>query len=287
MNSEITGLRERFESQLGRLFERPEVKIEQAMAYSVLNGGKRLRPLLTYLVGLASGANLEQLDASAVAVELIHCYSLVHDDLPAMDNDDLRRGKPTCHIQFDEATAILVGDALQTLAFECLASDVQDPISQIRQIRILSQASGYQGMCLGQSLDMENQGQTGLDILQKIHACKTGRLITACFQMAAIAAGHFEDDEYIKLTQLGQMLGQGFQIRDDILDRESTTEVLGKPQGSDIKNNKLTYLTHFSLDDLKGMLEKIETDTQAIIETLPYVSTSLKMLASYLVKRDH
>lgn len=282
--------KERIDTKLEELISSNTSKLDEAMRYSVLNGGKRLRPTLTYLTGIALGSDIEQLDAAAMAVELSHCYSLVHDDLPAMDNDDLRRGKPTCHIQFDEATAILVGDALQTLAFEVLTKDDKlDAKVQINLVSTLAKAIGHEGMCLGQSLDMiyEKSNGIALGTLEDIHANKTGKLILACCQMGAIIAGHTNDNVYTGISEFARNLGLGFQIRDDVLDIEGNTDLLGKPQGSDTRNNKLTYLSHFSLEELKTLLEKIESSSLALLKTLPGQMHILEELASFMLRRNY
>lgn len=227
----------------GRLFD--------AMRYTTLNGGKRLRPLLVYAVGLSLDGNLKKLDLAAASIELIHCYSLVHDDLPAMDDDDLRRGKPSCHKAFDEATAILVGDALQTLAYTVLCLPNTLP-NQLEIIKTLTEASGANGMVGGQALDIYATQQTiNIEALQQIHHLKTGSLFHAAIRMGALAAGCTDEKTLEKLQILAEHLGLAFQIQDDILDIESTTDALGKTSGKDVKQHKATYPAHFGIQQSK------------------------------------
>jgi farnesyl diphosphate synthase len=217
-------------------------KLQEAMRYSVLNGGKRLRSLLVYTSGFAAGATLEDLDAPSAAIELIHSYSLIHDDLPAMDNADLRRGKPSCHKVYGEAIAILAGDALQTLAFEILANNSTAQSNQrLQMIKILTEASGTQGMAAGQTLDIF--GVTDLATLTQMYALKTGALLSASIKLG-IAAANTQDQKLIDhLEQYAKHLGLAYQIQDDLLDDEGCSDVTGKPQGIDHINQKITYLS--------------------------------------------
>ncbi len=219
-------------------------RLLEAMRYSTLAGGKRVRPVLVYATGEALGAPLDLLDAPAAAVELIHVYSLVHDDLPAMDNDDLRRGRPTCHRAFDEATAILVGDALQARAFEVLAhaSPGIPPSARLEMLRVLADAIGTRGMAGGQAIDLEAVKQT-LDepALERMHRQKTGALIQASVRLGAISAGGLNAPEHAALCEFGAEIGLAFQIQDDILDVEGTTQALGKRAGADADRVKPTY----------------------------------------------
>ncbi|MFT3741373.1 MAG: polyprenyl synthetase family protein [Gammaproteobacteria bacterium] len=213
-------------------------RLQTAMRYAVLSGGKRLRPLLVYLVGESVGAEPAVLDAPAAAVELIHAYSLVHDDLPAMDDDDLRRGQPTCHKAFDEATAILVGDALQALAFETLANASLSAEQCLRMLQILTQASGVKGMVGGQALDLESSPTADLE---KVYQLKTGALISASIQLGVLASQTTDKTLLQQATTYGHALGLAFQIQDDILDIEGDLSTLGKYPGSDLKQAKMTY----------------------------------------------
>ena len=209
-------------------------KLLEAARYSVLRGGKRVRPALVYAAAEAVGASQDSADAAAISVELLHAYSLIHDDLPAMDDDALRRGQPTTHIAFDEATAILAGDALQALAFSILGQDdSRTDAHRVKQLRLLGDAVGFQGMALGQAIDLESEGKAvSLDALKAMHAKKTGALITASLLMGA-ACGEPSDSDWDALTEAGEAIGLAFQIQDDILDETVSTETLGKTQGRD------------------------------------------------------
>lgn len=220
-------------------------RLAEAMAYSALDGGKRIRAALVYAAGLACGAEDSALDDLAAAVESLHAYSLIHDDLPAMDDDELRRGKPTSHIAFDEATAILAGDALQSLAFELIANLTGDQVSaqqQVQMLKALGKAAGAKGMVAGQMLDMEaEQRCVSLAELQQLHAHKTGALINASIKLGALAAADVTEAQLQALDIYGKAIGLAFQVQDDILDIESDTATLGKAQGADIARGKSTY----------------------------------------------
>lgn len=217
-------------------------RLREAMRYAVLGGGKRIRPRLTYATGRVVGAAPATLDAAAAAVELLHAYSLVHDDLPAMDDDALRRGRPTTHMRYDEATAILVGDALQALAFETLARARGDARLVQRQVALLAQAAGAGGMVGGQLLDMEGETRAfALAEVERMHRRKTGALIHAAVMMGA-AAGSPAADEVVALDRFGAEVGLAFQIRDDVLDATASTEALGKRQAADQRRGKSTYV---------------------------------------------
>ncbi|MBL4942080.1 MAG: (2E,6E)-farnesyl diphosphate synthase [Colwellia sp.] len=266
-------------------------KLHQAMSYGLLIGGKRIRPYLVYITGDALGISLEDLDGIAGALECIHAYSLLHDDLPAMDDDDLRRGKPTCHKAFDEATAILASDALQTLAFNILAHhDFSDAIKskQIKLIQQLSTAAGYQGMCGGQALDLAATDKAiNLTQLETLHSLKTGALLEASVLMAAQCALHITKQEQQTLKKYAQLVGLAYQVQDDIIDITSTQEQLGKPKGSDLAANKSTYP---ALLGLQGAQEKAENLLQQALQalaSLPYNTQSLAEFATFIVKRSH
>lgn len=289
MNNYLTDLKEHFEGKLESFLTERQYRLQQAMYYSATNGGKRIRPALCYLIGETLGQSRPQLDRAALAIELVHCYSLVHDDLPAMDDDALRRGKPTCHIQYDEATAILVGDALQSLAFQLLSQSASLPAEKsLRLIEILSVAIGEKGMCLGQALDMEAEGRNdySLEQLKQIHHHKTGQLINASCQMAAVIAGHDHDETYHAVTQLGELLGVAFQIKDDVLDATSSTEVLGKPQGSDEKNDKLTYCKFYSIDELNTLLDDMNKQCLDIAHRINPEAKPLVDIINYIFNRN-
>ncbi len=248
--------RSHFEMALKSALPNTDSRLHQAIAYTTLNGGKRLRPLLVYATGLSFNATIEQLDPAAIAIELIHCYSLVHDDLPAMDDDDLRRGRPSCHKQFDEATAILVGDALQALAFELL-SHPKNTYNQLAIIHTLAKASGANGMVSGQSLDMlALNGMTDIAQLKQIHQLKTGALFSAAIHMGALASGHCDPQQLERLQAFSQHLGLAFQIRDDILDVESNALMQGKTTGKDATQNKATYPALIGVTESKRQLSE-------------------------------
>ena len=259
--------------------------LHQAMSYGLLLGGKRIRPFLVYSVGQMFGANLSELDDAAGSVEAIHAYSLIHDDLPAMDDDELRRGQPTCHIEFDEATAILAGDALQTFAFELLCQSDHSPVTQIAMIKSLSQASGYQGMCGGQALDVAatNQ-QVSLSELEQIHRFKTGALISAAVELGAIAGGA-NTQELCILRHFSKNIGLAFQVQDDILDIISDTATLGKPQGSDLAANKSTYPALLGLEQAQLKAAALIDKAITSLEQLPYDSQLLQDFAQYIIAR--
>ncbi len=261
----------------------------QAMSYAVLLGGKRIRPFLIYATGRMLGVPLEKLDHSAAAMEAIHAYSLVHDDLPAMDNDKLRRGKPTCHIAFDEATAILAGDALQSFAFELIAQDpTLTDLQKVRQIQSLAQAAGAQGMCMGQSLDLISEDKAiSLAELELIHRNKTGALIVASVLMG-FNLSDYAQDEKIKnaLECYAKAIGLAFQVQDDILDVIGDTDKIGKTAGSDESLQKSTYP---KLLGLEGAIQKAQELYQQALNSLtalPFDTTALQTLAYFIVKRE-
>jgi farnesyl diphosphate synthase len=251
----LTRWLQRTEEQLQHALPDPEQapqRLHQAMRYAALGGGKRMRPMLVYATGYLFGAEEARLDAAAVAVEFIHAYSLVHDDLPAMDDDDLRRGRPTTHIAFDEATAILAGDALQTLAFEILAGAWMPPALALNCVQTLTGASGAAGMCGGQALDIDATGQQqALDELKRMHALKTGALIRAAVRMGALC-GDASDAQLAQLDSFADTLGLAFQVRDDILDVEASSEQLGKTAGKDQAQHKSTFPSLLGMDGAKA-----------------------------------
>ncbi|OCG09112.1 geranyl transferase [Gilliamella sp. wkB178] len=266
----------------------PNSKLQQAVSYSLLAGGKRIRPILIYLTGQMFNCPLAKLDFPAAAMEAIHTYSLIHDDLPAMDNDDLRRGKPTCHIQFDEAEAILAGDALQSLAFTLLSeTQLIDDQSKINMIKELAQASGLAGMCLGQSFDLQAEHQSiSLEQLQKIHCYKTGALIKAAVRLGAIASGDIAKLYYYALDSYAEAIGLAFQIQDDILDVIGEQAIMGKPQGSDMAHQKSTYPALVGLDNAINMTQQLYQQAIASLEQIPYNSQPLLDLAGYIINRN-
>jgi geranylgeranyl pyrophosphate synthase len=266
-------------------------KLHRAMRYCVLDGGKRMRPMLTYCTGKTLGIEPEVLDGPACAVEFIHVYSLIHDDLPAMDDDDLRRGKPTCHVAFDEATAILTGDALQALAFETLAHDPTITASvenRLKMINALAKASGSQGMVGGQAIDLESVGtKITLPELENMHIHKTGALIRASVNLATFAKEDIDPSVAKKLDQYAKCIGLSFQVKDDILDEESDTATLGKTQGKDKVNDKPTYP---ALLGMAGAKQKALDLHEKAIESLNIFGKEadlLRDLSLYIIQRDH
>lgn len=271
------------------LAETSPQKLHEAMRYSALAGGKYIRPVLVYATGRTFGARIEHLDGPACAVELIHAYSLIHDDLPAMDNDDLRRGKASCHIAFGEAIAILAGDALQALAFHILASDPAMTINarqRLKMIDTLSIASSSVGMAGGQAIDLAAVGKE-LDLvdLENMHLRKTGALIRASIQLGAIAAATDDKDTLRMLGNYAHCIGLAFQIRDDILDVEGETEVLGKLQGSDSLHNKPTYCSLLGVDGAKAMARRLHDEAIDHLAPLGARGGLLREIAAYIVKR--
>ena len=274
-------------------FDQPldtEQTIKSATEYGLFNGGKRLRPFLVYATGEMLGAKKQDLDILAGAIECIHSYSLVHDDLPAMDDDDLRRGRPTCHIEFGEAHAILAGDALQTLAFELIASHefTCSSQTQVKMIAQLAKASGLEGMVGGQSLDIAATDKAvTVQELERIHKLKTGALINCAITLGALCSENADKQTLENLSIFGYAIGLAFQVHDDILDVEGDTIILGKPQGSDIAANKATYP---ALLGMLGAKEKAQNLIQQAHEALANIdadTTLLASLANYLIERDH
>ncbi|MCK9504784.1 MAG: polyprenyl synthetase family protein [Porticoccaceae bacterium] len=269
-----------------RLAKQEDNRLSQAMNYSLFNGGKRIRPSLCYAAAEVFAPVNDQVHRAAMAVELIHAYSLIHDDLPAMDDDDLRRGKPTCHIAFDEATAILAGDALQTLAFEVLSESFQNADTQLQLLRLLSRASG--AMVLGQSLDLYavNTRQT-LEQLETMHNHKTGALIRASILMGAIASQRANQEQLSALEAYSLAIGLAFQVKDDILDEESSTQTLGKRQGADKALNKPTYTSLLGLEGAKAKLAELHTSANQALKIFADKGRHLKAIADFIVARNH
>ncbi|OTP89873.1 (2E,6E)-farnesyl diphosphate synthase [Gilliamella apicola] len=263
-------------------------KLQQAMSYSLLAGGKRIRPILVYLTGQMFDCSLAKLDEAAAAIEMIHTYSLIHDDLPAMDNDNLRRGKPTCHIKYGHAEAILAGDALQSLAFSLL-SESQHLNNQVKidMISELANASGLMGMCLGQSLDLQAEHQSiTLEHLQKIHNYKTGVLIKSAVRLGAFASGDISKPYYPLLDSYAQAIGLAFQIQDDILDVIGEQAIMGKPKGSDIIHEKCTYPALLGLQTAIDMTKKLYDQAIDSLNQIPYNSQPLQDLAGFIINRN-
>ncbi|MDP3845208.1 MAG: (2E,6E)-farnesyl diphosphate synthase [Pseudomonas sp.] len=282
----------RADAALTDLLVAPYAELErlyQAMRYSVVNGGKRIRPLLVYAACEALGGHAAQADGAACAVELIHAYSLVHDDLPAMDDDDLRRGQPTTHKAFDEACAILAGDGLQTLAFEVLADgqrNPQDADTRLRMLSCLSRAAGPAGMVGGQAIDLDSVGhkldQTALELM---HRHKTGALIEASVSLGALASGKADSATLAALATYAQAIGLAFQVQDDILDVESDTATLGKRQGADIARDKPTYPALLGLDAAKAYALELRDQALAALQGFNASAEPLRALARFIVER--
>ncbi|MSQ66698.1 MAG: (2E,6E)-farnesyl diphosphate synthase [Gammaproteobacteria bacterium] len=265
-------------------------RLHAAMRYATLGGGKRVRPVLVYATGTALGACLEHLDGSAAAVEFIHAYSLIHDDLPAMDNDDLRRGRPTCHRAYDEATAILAGDSLQALAFEVLASGAQDHLPAARRLLMmeaLATASGSFGMAGGQAIDLAAVGrQLSLGELENMHLHKTGALIRASVRLGFLASGGTDPRHADRLDRYARCVGLAFQVHDDILDVEGSTEVIGKPRGSDQHRDKPTYPNLLGMDEAKATAQRLCDEALEALSIMDHRADFLRRLAEFIVQRD-
>ena len=262
-------------------------RLHQAMRYSVLGGGKRVRPLLCHAAGSILGAPSDVLDAPAAAVELIHAYSLVHDDMPCMDDDDLRRGKASCHIAYDEATALLVGDALQTLAFHKLAARLPgvSPARQLEMLALLASASGSRGMAGGQAIDLASVGlQLDISALEFMHIHKTGALIRAAVLLGA-HCGEAAPDALERLGHYANRIGLLFQVVDDILDAEVSSEALGKTAGKDAAQNKPTYVTLLGLREARAMAGKLQQDAHDSLSSFGAAAARLHELADFIVDR--
>lgn len=293
LKQQLTSIQQRIEQQLEQKLASLNIAdqhLAKAMHYGLLNGGKRLRPFLVYATAEALGASLDQADAAAVAMEMIHSYSLVHDDLPAMDNDDLRRGKPTCHIVYGEANAILAGDGLLTAAFEVIANAQELTVEQrLQLIQILAPAAGGAGMVAGQSTDLNhvNKGMT-LAELEAMHRNKTGALIRAAVLMGAVCANaKLTAAQQQALTVYADAIGLAFQIWDDVLDVEGDTTTLGKSQGKDEANNKPTYPALLGLEDARAKAFELIDNAKKVIKEMNTNSVALAKLADYIVSRDH
>ncbi|PAU79925.1 geranyl transferase [Halovibrio salipaludis] len=287
----LSDTRQRLELALEQALPDPDTeprRLHQAMRHAVLGGGKRLRPALVLAACRCAGesSNDGALPA-AVAVELIHAYSLVHDDLPAMDDDHLRRGQPTCHVAFDEATAILTGDALQTLAFETLSGTDRPAATVVAMIRELSAASGHRGMAGGQALDLDATGaHPSMDALEALHRRKTGALIEASLVLGA-HCGAGDEALIASLRAFGRSIGLAFQVQDDILDVEGSASVTGKPQGSDTASDKATYTALLGMEGARERLDALHRDALGHLERIPGDTSLLAALAAFIIERNH
>lgn len=259
-------------------------RLHEAMRYAVLGGGKRVRALLSYAAAELAGASPNAADASAAAVELIHAFSLVHDDMPCMDDDDLRRGKPSCHKQYDDATALLVGDALQSQAFECLASTSAP--QALKQVQLLAKATGSRGMCGGQSIDLQSTGKLlSREALETMHQYKTGALIEAAALLGAYAADHTELPLINTLTQYSQHMGLAFQVVDDILDATADTQTLGKTAGKDALQEKSTYVSLLGLEEAKALVNSLYAQTLQLLAGFGPQADPLRGIAKFICER--
>jgi farnesyl diphosphate synthase len=286
--------RHRVEAALDRLLPSPHIppqRLHAAMRYATLGSGKRIRPMLVYAGGGAFGVAPEQLDGAACAVELIHAYSLVHDDLPAMDDDDLRRGQPTCHKAYDEATAILTGDALQTLAFQALIQDTSLAVAaetRLAMLDTLAQASGSHGMAGGQALDLAAVAQDiDLPQLENLHIHKTGALIRAAVRLGTLAAPDAPSEAVTSLDHYAKCIGLAFQVQDDILDVLGETEVIGKTRGKDAASDKPTYPALLGLEEAREKAEQLVADALHSLSGMGDEVAPLRALARYIVEREH
>jgi farnesyl diphosphate synthase len=281
----------RFEDVLRSLLPPAEVmpqRLHQAMRYSVLEGGKRVRPLLAFAAGELAGADTARVNIAAAAVELIHAYSLVHDDMPCMDDDVLRRGKPTCHVEYDEATALLVGDSLQSLAFQLLAEHTlnDDPARQLQMVKLLAAASGSRGMAGGQAIDLASVGkQLTLPELEQMHIYKTGALIRAAILLGAHCGTALDEEQTSRLDRYGKCVGLAFQVVDDVLDSEADTATLGKTAGKDADNAKPTYVTLLGAQAAKRMVADLHREALGALTGFGEGARRLRELADFIVLR--
>jgi len=295
LGSQLQYYQQRIERVLDGVLPKAEVNpqhLHQAMRYSVLDGGKRIRPLLVYAAGEALGVDCKRLDIPAASIELIHVYSLIHDDLPAMDDDDLRRNKPTCHKAFDEATAILAGDALQALSSHLLSHHSRDgePALSAQQrlnlIDILTHASGSRGMAGGQAIDLAATGRILSQLeLENMHIHKTGALIRACILMAIECSSNCTEKQRQQLDHYAKCVGLAFQVRDDILDIESDTVTLGKTQGADVASNKATYPAILGMQNARQKAEDLHAEAIAQLDNFGGRADKLRNIADFIVNR--
>lgn len=280
----------RFEDVLHKLLPSTEIApqhLHHAMRYAVLDGGKRVRPLLVFAAGELVGAEQSRLNIAAAAVEMIHAYSLVHDDMPCMDDDVLRRGKPTCHVQYGDATALLVGDSLQTLAFQLLAENslCDDATRQLAMIKVLAIASGSRGMAGGQAMDLANVGKAlSLQELEMMHIHKTGALIRAAVLLGA-QCGDISESQLAKLDHFAKCMGLAFQVVDDVLDSEADTMTLGKTAGKDADNDKPTYVTLLGVSAARDMAKTLHDEALASLAEFGQGVQRLRELADFIVLR--
>ena len=266
----------------------PDQRLIEAMRYATMDGGKRIRPLLVYASAKAVEAKMEDADAAACAVELVHSFSLVHDDLPVMDDDDLRRGKPSVHKAYDEPTAVLVGDALQSLAFQCLSTQKSSlsESTKLAMVQILSEATGAEGMTGGQAMDLRaEQFPIDLSVLENMHQRKTGALIKASVKLGAICNPRVATNILERLERFADLIGLAFQVQDDVLDEISETSTLGKPKGSDRAQNKTTYVSLLGIERAKRKAVELSEQALLSIQDLPPTADELRELAEFMTSR--
>ncbi len=281
----------RFEDQLKQLLPQPDIapqRLHAAMRYSVLDGGKRVRPLLAFAAGDLVGADSTRVNIVAAAVELIHAYSLVHDDMPCMDNDVLRRGKPTCHVEYDDATALLVGDSLQSLAFQLMAEHQlsNDAVQQLAMIKLLATASGSRGMAGGQAIDLTSVGnQLSVPELEFMHIHKTGALIRAAVLLGAQCGSALGEVELARLDRYGKFVGLAFQVVDDVLDSEADTATLGKTAGKDAEQDKPTYVTLLGVQAAKQMAAELHSEALEALAGFGEPARRLCEMADFILLR--
>jgi farnesyl diphosphate synthase len=279
-----------FETGLAAFLPAPETapaRLHQAMRYAVLDGGKRVRPLLVFAAGELFDADAGMLARAAAAVEMIHAYSLVHDDMPCMDDDALRRGKPTVHVKYDEATALLVGDALQSQAFLVLAEAEADPARVLAMTCLLARASGSLGMCGGQAIDLDSVGlKLSLPQLEQMHRLKTGALLRASVLLGAMSGKALSSSETAALDSYAGAIGLAFQVVDDVLDATADSATLGKTAGKDAADNKPTYVSILGLEESRALVEKLRNDAYRALEQFGDSARRLRELADLIVKRN-
>jgi len=285
------GVQTRMEGVLARLLPAAQVapaRLHDAMRYATLEGGKRVRPLLAFAAGEVSGAAPERLEIAAAAVELIHAYSLVHDDLPCMDDDVLRRGKPTVHVEYDEATALLVGDALQSLAFHIISDNriADDPQTQLEMVKTLAAAAGSRGMAGGQQIDLESTGKPlSLPELEFMHIHKTGALIRASVSLGACCGKELDESRKKSLDRYAKAIGLAFQVVDDVLDADASTATLGKTAGKDSKQGKPTYVSAMGVSRARQLAEELRGEAHAALASLGESARRLGEVADFIVLR--
>jgi len=282
---------DRIEKALRATLPAPDIapaRLHSAMRYAVLGGGKRVRPLLAYGAGELASAQPDRVDRAAVAVEMMHAYSLVHDDMPAMDDDVLRRGRPTVHVEFDEATALLVGDSLQSLAFQMLSEHrlADDVRRQVEMVELLARACGSRGMAGGQAIDLESTAKSlTVAELEFMHIHKTGALIRASVALGARCGNGLSDGQLTQLDHFSKFIGLAFQVVDDVLDADSSTATLGKTAGKDARNNKPTYVSTLGLERARDLARELRDDALHALDLLPESGGRLRQLADFIVSR--